>query len=739
MKQLNKSICRICHLAVIIFLFSALHVAASDISSMGLLDVTKAPFKADPTGKQDCTKALQEAIDHAQKNHMVAFFPTGIYKISNTIHCRQDSPPMEERGKFTNGRYWGVTLLGSRNGNKRPKIVLAPRSQGFDNKDKPKIAINFYRGAFQPDPTKYPPFGPGFMNSRLIGIDVEIGEGNPGAIALRMRGAQGMCVEDVTIDATHGLVGLEGGNGSGGSNANVTIIGGEIGFDGSATQPTPCITGFRFIDQTKHAILYRGRNTLTATGISISSRFPITAVKAVDLWTKNETFVDGFNGSKNVALGVWNGPINFVDCRIEFLGDPGTAFKSNAGVYLNNCYIKNASWLVDHDSGGKLEGKKSAWVKINEYAQGYDMRSFKSLKYTCPIYIDGARQEEGIATVTKGVNPPNDLVSRHVWDEDFPSWESPGAVSVKDSPYNAKGDGITDDTKAIQKAIDENEIVIVPTGLYRISKTIDLRPKTKLIGMMSNHTGLIITEAEGDFTDIHNPKPLIRTADDADAETVIAFIGTWVPGDIPAYNLLWRSGRKSIVRDWMIMHETMQQPERTHHSVVVKGNGGGKWYNYYDETWSREYESSYRHLYVEGTSEPFRIYQCNPEHSRSEANMEIRNSKNVTLYGVKCEANAPAVLIKNSENIRCFGFGGNETPMAHTSVYQIENSKNILLTSLFNQPRLHAGGPEQFNGPNVDPTLFHMIIESFSDGREFIVPPLERPVIYKQGTTMDVW
>lgn len=110
-----------------------------------------------------------------------------------------------------------------------------------------------------------------------------------------------------------------------------------------------------------------------------------------------------------------------------------------------------------------------------------------------------------------------------------------------------------------------------------------------------------------------------------------------------------------------------------------------------------------------------------------------------TLYGVKCEGNAPAVLIKNSENIRCFGFGGNETPMAHTSVYQIENSKNILLTSLFNQPRLHAAGPEKFNGRNVDPTLFHMVSEEFPDGRKFVTPILERPVLYKSGKTKDMW
>ena len=183
----------------------------------------------------------------------------------------------------------------------------------------------------------------------------------------------------------------------------------------------------------------------------------------------------------------------------------------------------------------------------------------------------------------------------------------------------------------------------------------------------------------------------------------------------------------------------MQLPERTHKSVIVSGNGGGRWYNHYDETWSQYHRPSYRQLYVEGTSEPFRIYQCNPEHARSDANMEIRNSKNVTLYGVKGEANAPTVVIRDSENIRIFGFGGNETPWPQTSVFRIENSKNILLTSLFNQPRLHAGGPEVFNGPNVDPTLWHMVIERFPDGTELVTPPLERPVVYKQGTTRDVW
>jgi hypothetical protein len=714
---------------------------AKDLSSLGLVDVTAAPFYADPNGEKDCTETLQRAIDYAQKQHRVAYFPEGIYKISNTLECRHDPPPREERGKFESGRYWGITLLGSTSGKNRPRIVLAPHSSGYDNVGQPRLVLYFHQGKPRPRPPIYPRMAPSFMNSRLIGIDVEIGEGNPGAVAVRMRGAQGMAIEDVTLDVTHGLIGLEGGNGSGGGNTNVTIIGGKIGFDGSATQPTPSITGFTFVDQTEHAILYRGRHTLNATGIEITSKHPITAVKAVDLWTQDETSTDGLNGSKDQGLFCWNGPVNFVDCEVNFTGRAGTAFASNCGVYLNNCYVRNAKVLVDHTDGGKLAGKTGKWVQIKEYAQGYNMRQFQSLKYTSPIYINGKKQHQGISEIAAGIGPPDDLVSRHVWSDDFPSWQSPGAVNVKNPPYHAKGDGVTDDTRAIQKAIDENEIVFVPAGLYRITKTIDLKSNTKLIGLMPNITGLVVVKAEGDFAAPHHPQPILRTPNNADATTVIAFIGTWTHGGNACYNLLWRVGRRSIIRDWMVMHTRMElTEERTHKSVVVTGNGGGRWYNYYDETWSREYRPSYRHLYVEGTTEPFRIYQCNPEHARSEANMEIRNAQNVTLYGVKGEGNYPIVLIRHCDNIRIFGYGGNAPPWPHTSVYLVENSTNLLLANMFNQVRTHEGkGLDGFGGPNVDPSLWHMFIERFPDGSELRTPPLERPVLYKQGTTKDVW
>ncbi|MEM6902053.1 MAG: glycosyl hydrolase family 28-related protein, partial [Pseudomonadota bacterium] len=54
------------------------------------------------------------------------------------------------------------------------------------------------------------------------------------------------------------------------------------------------------------------------------------------------------------------------------------------------------------------------------------------------------------------------------------------AISVKD--FGAKGDGVTDDTLAIQSALASHQSVLIPTGTYIISSTITVNEGQSLIG-----------------------------------------------------------------------------------------------------------------------------------------------------------------------------------------------------------------------------------------------------------------
>lgn len=242
---------------------------AAGLAASGFLDVTAAPFGADPTGQRDSTCAIQAAVEYAREHQMVTFFPSGTYRVSDTITCVQTRhDPVTRKPKPERlSRDWPCVLMGSRRG-ERPRIILAPDSPGFDDPNRRKYVIHFWARAVRwgdyddPQPNIS-------MNQMLVGIDLVIGPGNPGAVGIRHRAAQGSGVQDCTIDATHGHTGLEGGAGSGGSHANVTVIGGRIGVDLRESQPAPTLTAFTLIGQTETAILCETRQTLTAVGMRI--------------------------------------------------------------------------------------------------------------------------------------------------------------------------------------------------------------------------------------------------------------------------------------------------------------------------------------------------------------------------------------------------------------------------------------------------------------------------------------
>jgi hypothetical protein len=68
-------------------------------------------------------------------------------------------------------------------------------------------------------------------------------------------------------------------------------------------------------------------------------------------------------------------------------------------------------------------------------------------------------------------------VQQHKWDErNYPTFDMEGVYNAKQ--YGAKGDGDSDDTDAIQAAVDAatatGGTVFLPKGFYRISRTINM-------------------------------------------------------------------------------------------------------------------------------------------------------------------------------------------------------------------------------------------------------------------------
>lgn len=714
--------------------------AVQDLADWGFVDVTKPPFNADPTGLMDSTQAIQRAMTFARENYMVTFFPPGEYRVSDTLSCAQ-SLIRRTDALLLNDREGPCVLMGSRAGANRPRLFLAPFSPGFDDPANPKYVVHFWaRSYFQTPEDPQPNIS---FNQMFVNLDIEVGPGNAGAIGIRHRGAQGSAIQETTIDVSNGFAGIDGASGSGGSQADITVVGGQYGLYLAEAQAAPTIAGITLIDQERSAIQYGGLQALSAVGVRI----------VVPSYATGPAI-------KVQARGAQRGQLSLVDSSIEFAqpGSSNAAISTDSSVYLKNVYFENANRVLETTDGDVVNGPGSGWSWIREYANGIRPPPYGVsggvYQYEAPVYLDGVRNTTTLNQAgANGTAPPADLVSRHLWPSDFPSWESPGAVNVKLPPYSAVGDGYADDTAALQQAIDENEIVFLPKGYYRVSQPLVLGRNTKLIGTSKTLTVLLAARGAGAFSSATNPQPIVRTVDDASADTILAFLDVRAQVDSPgAYALLWRAGADSIFRavnttrfseyGYAYAPGKKLPPDSSNPLVVVTGNGGGKWYNF-NQGGADYVAPVYRHILIDGTSRPLRFYQFNPEHARTEANAEVRGASNVDFYGVKGEGNYPVLWIRDSNNVSVYGYGGNAVAFEASyqfppnfaqfmpSLFRIERTPNVRLTQLVDEPRVSGDHP--VFGVGVDPNLWHMLLEVTPSGLQVYTEVLDRPVLYKRG------
>ena len=611
-------------------------------SPLGILNATA--FGVDNSGATDTTARLQAAISAAYEAQLALFLPPGRYLVSATLWANQSNYGSSLPVNLRPARWRTNVLLGSTV--QRPVIVLAPHSPGFADRSAPRNVLKLHNTGREND----------HMNQIVRSIDFEVGEGNPGAVALYAHGAQGTTVQDVTVRMIDGLAGFGGGGGAGASHLNIAAYGGQFGVRFDASEPGPVVAGGLFVNQSVTGVAF--------LNVGIQGPLIVAGVRVVQA-----------AGASGAAIA---GAAYIVDSVVDC--DPAADGVATASAsYLRGVFTKGCALTA-----GAKRGTAQGYMEAVEVAVG-------------SVTADGHAVPAGVSNISSTVvAQAPDVIAMHISDlwSAAAGFERAGAVDAV-ADCHATGDGVTDDTEALQACLDSHDEVFLPKGLYRISKTLVMKAGGSLVGLSPTHS--VIAPTTGGFAASgSHPHPLLRTA--AGSPVSIAFVGlvSWwhIAGTFTlewnSKGGLWRSNYETRVCECMWLSD-YGSPNAAHGKMgtwpptnctagvelsvpKTQIHGTGSFYNYVsDEDVLFTDHVGYRDMLVSNNSESstdrLRFYAINLEHSMAEANGEFRHASHVDVFGLKKEGSTTILWIRDCVDINVIGTAGGYSALLDASAY----------------------------------------------------------------------
>jgi len=571
-------------LAVVATPALAQSIYATRLDDQRAVYLDAAVFGARGDGVADDSAALQAALDKAESataHEGILFVPAGRYRITRTIYV------------------WpGVRVIGY--GAQRPVFVLGASTPGFQ-KDigvmvmftgwTPAEVAKMGRVPFSP-PGTVPPNNaiadahPSTFYSAMNNIDFEIGEGNPAAVAIRMHAAQHAFLSHMNFHVGSGLAALtEVGN----EAEDLHFFGGRYGILTDKTSPA---WQYTLIDSTfegqRESAIREHEAALTLIRDSFSNvptAIDIDPEYSDELWVKDCDF-------KNVSGRV---------VTISNEKSPMTE------IGFENAVLENVPVFARfRESGKTVEGKGRIYavssfnyglIVPGEGAMGkmgtiYDAHPLSSLPPRLPHAIPG-------------LPPTTEWVNVHT--------------------LGVKGDGETDDTAAIQKAIEAHRALYFPSGHYLVKDTLNLKPDTVIIGLHPTMTQFVLLDGTAAFQGVGAPKALISAP--TGGTNIVSGFGIFSGGiNARAVALLWKSGADSLVDDIRFLggHGSGVNPYNRDHtgdpdphkrwdgqypSLWVADGGGGT----FADIWTPN-TFAQSGFYVSNTKTPGHVYELSTEH-----------------------------------------------------------------------------------------------------------------------------
>jgi hypothetical protein len=543
-------------------------------------DPTAITVKGVGDGKADDTAAIQAAIDTAAKSGAggIVWLPSGRYRLTHSLLIR---PTV---------RVFGV-------GPTRPVLMLADHTPGFD---KGVVTMVIFTGddpftaATGPVPVPVPsalPANPPVRDahsstfySALSNVDFDLGQGNPAAAGIRMRVAQHGYVSHVDFRLGSGFAGIyQAGN----EAEDLHFHGGRYGIVSEKTSPA---WQFTLIDSSfdgqSEAAIREHEVDLTLVNTTISHT-PV-----------------GIDIDRGYSDSLWG-----KDVRFEHVSKAAVVISNETSPFtqigFDNAVASDVPTFARFRESGKTIAAPGAAYRVTAFNYGLKIDDLGQIGHF-DTHVE-AKALAGLPQAPGPVLPALPPVEQ---------WANARSLGVT-------GDGVTDDTAALQKAIDSHRVVYLPTGYYLVSDTLRLRPDSVLIGLHPSATQIVLAESTPAYQGVGNAKALVESGKGGNG--IITGIGLSTGGVNPrATALLWKAGEGSLVEDVRIHggHGTLLpngkradfsdakfRMDGQHPGIWVTDGGGGTFVaNWTPNTMA---DSGF---YVSNTRTPGHVYELSAEH-----------------------------------------------------------------------------------------------------------------------------
>ena len=462
--------------------------------------LTPDKFAVHGDGVADDSDVLQQAINKVQQttNQGILFLPSGRYRVTKTIYM------------------WpGIRVIGY--GKTRPVLVLGRNTPGFQ--EGPTYMIFFVGGlpgtgrsrreAKSGAKETPPDANPGTFYSAMSNVDIEIQDGNPGAVGVRAHYAQQCFLAHMDFHIGSGLTGIhDGGNVA----YDLHFFWGKYGI--WTRKPSPgwqfTVMDSTFEGQSEAAIreheagltLIRPRFKNVPTAISIDPNY------SEELWVK--------------------------DARMENVSGPAVIISNEKGVRteinMENVICRGVPVFASFRESGKQFAGPQEMYAVKTFSHGFHYDDIGAVASIQSVF--------DATPLTKLPPPPESDI------RDLP----PMSTWVNVLSLGVRGDGTADDTEPLRKAIAEHKTLYFPSGQYRVSDTIALKPDTILIGMHPSVTRILITDGTAAFQGIGSPRALLETP--KGGTNIVTGVGLYTNGINPrAVAAKWMAGSDSMIND----------------------------------------------------------------------------------------------------------------------------------------------------------------------------------------------